>query len=54
MKSVRKWVDRVSLSIFAVSSAFILANFKSYPELAEYNSAQELMVGLFRLFLGSI
>lgn len=54
MKSVRKWVDRISLSIFAVSSAFILANLKSYPELAEYNSTQEIVLRLVQLLFSAV
>ncbi len=46
MKSVRKWVDRVSLGIFAVSSLFIYATVDRFPETQMIENSGEAFVTL--------
>jgi hypothetical protein len=52
MKSIKKWVRRISLSVFTVSSVFVLSNLHTYPELSEYHSASERLLGLICLLVG--
>jgi hypothetical protein len=54
MRRVKKWVSRVSLSVFATSSLYILFHLESYPELADYQSTPDRLLGLICILIDFI
>lgn len=51
MKQVRRYIDRVSLAIFVVSTVFMVANLKSFPEVAHYESTSEAIIEMVCILL---
>ncbi|PWK49236.1 hypothetical protein [Pleionea mediterranea] len=51
MKQVRRYIDRVSLAVFIISTGFMLANLKSFPEVAHYESTSEAIIEMMCILL---
>ncbi len=49
MKRARKWINRVSLAVFALSAFVVLANVEQLPQYAEWEGNLGLIIGISKL-----
>jgi len=54
MKSVRKWVDRVSLAVFAVSSLLVIQDIESIPEISTYYANEHFLMATFKFIFAVV
>ncbi len=51
MKQMKKWIDRVSLVVFAVAFSVVLANLDELPQVAHIDSTGSLFTNVLCLIL---
>jgi len=49
MKEVRKWISRVSLSVFLMSTLYITTHVNDFPEVAHIESKTEAFANLIQV-----